>query len=88
LSNDTTLYELDPLPLENGNATRLLEVVSDNDGGPTSSKPHSASLDDPDLSHTALSYMWGEEDASKEITVNSIHVLVRPNLWGSLNQLR
>ena len=87
LSNNTNLYESVPLPLESNDTIRLLEVVSDIEDRPISCKLHSARLNDPDLSYTALSYMWGEEDASDVISFNRIHFHIRPDLWGFLLQL-
>lgn len=88
LTDDTHLYESVPLPLENHNASRLLEIVKDDDDKPIFCRLHSACLDDSAMSYTALSYMWGEDGASKNITVNGINVRIRPNLWEFLSQLR
>lgn len=72
-------YSSVPLPLGTSINIRLLEISATlGDYGqwddPIHCKLHLASLTDPNVRYTALSYMWGTEAASKTITVNGTEV--------------
>lgn len=87
-AHDATVHEAVSLPLGSSNNIRLLKILDDNlsdDTEPISCELHLASLDE---SYVALSYMWGEEAASKIILLNGRPFLVRQNLWDFLHQAR
>lgn len=79
-------YQYGTLNDQPANAIRLLTV---NTGSSDSIEctMSTASLDEKPR-YVALSYMWGTQDASKEIVINHKRFAVRPNLWECLKRFQ
>jgi hypothetical protein len=87
-SCEAQIYTSVPLPLGSSSSIRLLHIHDSNpgdDNAPISCELHVASVDDP---YVALSYMWGDAEATETIILNGLPFLIRKNLWGFLHQRR
>ncbi|EGU72350.1 hypothetical protein FOPG_18832 [Fusarium oxysporum f. sp. conglutinans race 2 54008] len=73
------------LPTEN--SIRLLEILRGARGTPIASRIYVTQLDDPHP-YEALSYVWGEEEPYRKISVNDNDVRATPNLFHALERVR
>ncbi|KAK2763155.1 hypothetical protein FQN54_009791 [Arachnomyces sp. PD_36] len=79
-SGPTAYQPLDPARRE----IRLLQITGGSDASPIECRFHTASLDDEDISFTALSYVWGDESVKKDILLNGQKRAVTTNLEAAL----
>lgn len=87
-SCEAQIYASVPLPLGSSSSIRLLHIHDSNpgdDNAPVSCELRVASMDDP---YIALSYMWGDAEATETIMLNGLPLLIRKNLWDFLHQRR
>ena len=88
LSSEAQIYASVPLPLGSSDSIRLLRILDntfEDHNAPISCELIMASMSD---SYVALSYMWGDVEATGTIILNGEPFKVRRNLWDFLHQRR